>query len=278
MSGTWSYDDLLNEAKSAGAWPEDWYPVQIIAADASTTSTGKDALKLNVRVLNGAYMGKSIERTLSIQPEHPNLLRQFFDIVRGFGITDEWLRQLGTQGLGPLASALPGRIGEVKLIQRPFNDRMSNDIVNARPAAANAAGAVPVGVPTPAPMTAPPAAAAPAPVAAPPAAPPVAPPAAPPVAQPAPVQFQQPPAAVPPPPVPVQAPAPVPGQATQEAAAHVATADEQWAQFQAFQAMQAAAQAAPAPSSATPAPAAAVAPAQVTPPPPPPPAPPGMPV
>ena len=147
MTTEWTYEELLTEAKTGGAWPEGWYAVQVASADPKMGGTGRHQLALELRVLNGAYMGKTLTRTLSIVPEHPNLLRQFFDIVRGFGLTDDYLKQLGNAGLEPLAQVLVGRVGEVELVHRDFNGRASNDIANARPAAANTAGVVPVGVP-----------------------------------------------------------------------------------------------------------------------------------
>lgn len=294
---SWDYQTLLNEAKAASAWPAGDYDMQIVECDATVTSTGKDALTIKLRALNGPYMGKHVSRMLSISTDSPVALDIFFRVIRGFGLTDEYLVSLDQQGdakLQMLAQVLMGRTGRVSLVQKPFNGRMQNDIGNVAPLAPGTAGTVPVGVvpqtaapaplPTPAAAPPPPPVAAPAPAAVPQAAPPVAPPPPPPAA---------PPATPPPPAAPPAAPAQVPGQATQEAAAYVATADQpavaadpaaaQWAQFQAWQAQQAAAQQAappvapPAPPAPVAAPAPAAAPIPV-PAPPPPPAPPGMPV
>jgi hypothetical protein len=87
-----NWKDLQKTAKEATeAIPPGDYLVQVESAEYAEASTGKDMIKLKVRILEGAYKGRPIFTNLVLAPESGFALNLFFARIMGLGVTQSHL-------------------------------------------------------------------------------------------------------------------------------------------------------------------------------------------
>lgn len=196
-----SWDELLEQAGDAvpdsfEPLPESDYDLEVVEVSHSMTKKvpSNNMWTIQSKVVGGQFNNRRIWDRVVLTADNQKALPFFFMKMGAMGLNREYFAQKPTNE--HITAALRGRRFRARIVQKPYQGEMKNEIgkylaptaATAVPAAATA----PTGVPAP-PM---PAAAAPPPPPAPaaaPAAPPVAPPAAdpyaaPPAAPPAPVQ------------------------------------------------------------------------------------------
>jgi len=215
------------QASSFEPAPAGNYLVRIHSTEAKSSKEGKPQIEVHLKIAEGPYEGKKIRDWWTLTLDKEDALAMFFAKCAAFGIGADFITSLPRGTMAPLAQALVGRMARADLIIDTYNDRKNNKIksatpVDGQPPVVPLAGAAPGYAPGPAPASAPPMGpppGGPSPVA---SAPPAAyQPQPAPMAPPAPVGV---PAGAVAPPGPAQAPPPIqPGQATQSAAAYVAS-------------------------------------------------------
>jgi hypothetical protein len=209
---TIDFGKALQDAKGASfeALPIGDYDVEVVKAEATTSSNGKPMIKTTMRVVSGPYEKRPIINNFVMSLENPQAVAIFFRHMKCFGLTEDFFASMGAQGsLDSVASALVNRRARLTLGHREWQGETRNEVKSVKPYTGAPPAMAPGGPSMPAgPATLPPrpVTAQPAPVAAPL---PPAPPAAAPVATPAPVAPPQPPPAAPVQSVP-QPPAPAP--------------------------------------------------------------------
>lgn len=197
-SVNWSQLQSAAAEASFDPVPPSTYDVYVHQAEATTSSTNKDMIKVVFKIENGPYAGKSIFNQFVLSPDNNNALSFFFRHMRALGLGQEFFA--ANPSMGQVASALQGRRARLNVGIRTWNEQEQNDVkavlpplgegvavppanlagmpqvAAARPVAASpspspAAAPVPspAYVPPPAPPAPPVTAPAPAPVAAPPA-------------------------------------------------------------------------------------------------------------
>jgi hypothetical protein len=122
----YDFQQLLAEAKTAGAWEAGDYHLEIEDATAESGQVPSIKLKLRCHGPEGRYKGKAITHRLRMDPAQPFSLQAFFDVVKGFGIGEQFIGSVNN--LGPIATELRGRQGMVTLTSREYNGRTFNDI------------------------------------------------------------------------------------------------------------------------------------------------------
>lgn len=205
MTDGTTWDELMAQAgdavvESYAPLPENDYNLEIVDASFTRTkSTNKKMWKVQTKVIGGEFNNRRIFDQLVLSPENDTAVSIFFSQMNVLGLTRDYFKSNPTDEA--IAAAMKGRQFKAKVIQKPYQGEVKNEIKRY---------IAPLAVASPPGASAPPAPAAPAAVA-PPVAPPVA--AAPPVpapAAPAPAPVaEQPVAPAPPAPAPA-APAPSP--------------------------------------------------------------------
>lgn len=111
------FKDLIAAASEAKfvVIPAGDYPVRVRDASATKSSTGKDMLKLAVKVIGGPHNDASILTQQTLSPENPAAVAMFLKFLDSFGITEDWLAELppredGGPNMGTVAAALKGRV------------------------------------------------------------------------------------------------------------------------------------------------------------------------
>jgi hypothetical protein len=157
--------------------PNGDYDVEVEKATPTTASTGKKMFKITFRVTDGPYAGKRAFDNLVLVTDNANALSWFFQKMGTMGLDQAYFAGNPTDDL--IASALVGRKLRVKLSQRTWQGKVSNEVKQYMPASggpqvATAAAGVPAPPAVPG-ASVPPAGAAPAAQPQAPAAPPAPP-------------------------------------------------------------------------------------------------------
>lgn len=204
MTDGTSWDELMAQAGDAvtdsyAPLPENDYNLEVVEASFTMTKKvpSKKMWKIQAKVVGGEFNNRRVFDNLVLSPESDKALGIFFSQMNVLGLNRDYFKTKPTDEA--IAAALKGRQFKAKIIQKPYQGEIQNEI--KRYIAPLAASQPPGGVPAPA---APAATAPPVPAPAAPAAPPAAP-----AAPPAPAPVAQQPAAPAPAPAPA-APAPSP--------------------------------------------------------------------
>lgn len=201
-----SWDQLLEQAGDTISdqyepLPVDTYNLEVVEASHTITKKAppRDMWKVQAKVVDGKYKNRRIFANVILDPASEGGLKYFFQKMGAMGLNREYFSTKPSNDA--ISGALKGRSFRGKIIQRPYQGEIQNDIDRFLPASTSAVPAAPGGPVPPAASAPAPAPQAPAPA---PAAPPAAAPAAP---APAPVAPAPEPAAAPQPPA---EPAPAP--------------------------------------------------------------------
>lgn len=225
MTNSFSFADLLNEAKSASfdVLPDGMYDVEIAEANPVAASTGKPMVKVRLKVLTGPHAGTTIfdQHTLSV--DNPKALAMFFRKMSALGLGEQFFATLPSHGtpeqiMTPVAQAMLGRRARVSVTSEPWPKGQTEQRQNRVGMYSAASGQTQGGAPGLPGLPGLPSALPTAPAGLPTAAAPIATPAAAPSAVPAPIPAPIPapaPVAAPPAPAPIPAPvaAPTPAPA-----------------------------------------------------------------
>jgi hypothetical protein len=222
-----NWADLAQQANSEYVpIPVSSYNAIVESAEATQSSTGKLMFVLRMKVVGGAYEGRTFRHNVVLSTNTPQSIDRFFKNMEALGLPRHFFQQQPQPSNEMVAQKLVNAMVNVDISHRPYNGRLTEDVSDMRAAQGSGGmGMIPTGVPDTAPggipvPQVPQVSPAPVPQAPMPPAPPVMAPA--PVAPPVPVQpelqYVQPqevpqapvvyaqPVAPPAPPVPVAAP------------------------------------------------------------------------
>lgn len=133
---TTPFSELIEQAKEVAfkIIPAGKYPVICKDCSAVKSSTGKDMLKLSLRVVGGPYEKSSLLANQTLSPENPAAVAIFLKFLNSFGVTEEWLAELppredGGPNFGAVAAELKGKtaIAEVGIHEWNGEDRNGVD-------------------------------------------------------------------------------------------------------------------------------------------------------
>lgn len=134
MSST-PFGDLLKQAAEAKyvVVPANDYMVVVKDASAVKSSTGKDMIKLSVKILAGPFKGSGILTQQTLSPDNPAALNIFFRFLEAFGIDEEFLnglpaREDGGPNIPAVAAALKGRAAVAAVDISQWNDEDRNGV------------------------------------------------------------------------------------------------------------------------------------------------------
>jgi hypothetical protein len=132
---TTPFKDLIAAAAEAKytVIPANDYPVRVRDANATKSSTGKDMIKLAVKVIGGPHADASILTQQTLSPENPAAVAIFLKFLNAFGITEDWLAELpprddGGPNIAAVAAALKGRVAIAVVDVHQWNDEDRNGI------------------------------------------------------------------------------------------------------------------------------------------------------
>lgn len=216
-----SWDQLLEQAGDTISdeyepLPVDTYNLEVVEASHTITKKAppRDMWRVQAKVVDGKYKNRRLFANVILDPASEGGLKYFFQKMGAMGLNREYFATKPSNDA--ISGALKGRAFRGKVIQRPYQGEIQNDIDRFLPPASSATPAPGGFTPPPAAAAAPPQAAPPAP--APAAAAPPVPAPTPPAPAPEPVQAPQQPAEPAPAPA---APAPAPEQPQQSQAGAV---------------------------------------------------------
>lgn len=113
---TTPFSELIKQAAEAKyvVVPNDDYAIAVKSCTDIKASTGKDMLKLSVKVLVGPHQGASLITQQTLSPENPAAIAMFLKFLDSFGLDEEFLaalppREDGGPNLKAVAAALVGR-------------------------------------------------------------------------------------------------------------------------------------------------------------------------
>jgi hypothetical protein len=180
MTDGTSWEELMDQAGDAvtetyAPLPENDYNLEVVEATFGMTKKvpSKKMWKIQCKVIGGEYNNRRVFNNLVLSPESDQALGIFFSQMNVLGLSRDYFKSKPSDEA--IATALKGRQFKAKIIQKPYQGEIQNEI--KRFIAPLAASTPPGGTP-PAPA-APAATAPPVPAPAAPAAPPAAAPAAP---------------------------------------------------------------------------------------------------
>lgn len=171
-----SWDDILEQAGDAVAdsyepLPVDTYDLEVVEATHSITKKAppRDMWRIQTKVTSeGKYKNRRVFTSVLLDPSNEGGLKYFFQKMGAMGLNREYFQSRPTNDA--ISGSLKGRSFRGKIIQKPYQGEIQNEIDRFLPPSQQA-GPGP-GAPTPPPAAAAPAAPAPAAPAAPaPAAP-----------------------------------------------------------------------------------------------------------
>lgn len=160
MSTGIEWDDLIKNSSTAfDPLPEGDYDVTVVESSAATTQTGKDMVKLKMRVDSGPHANRHVFNQHVLSTDNPNALSFWFQHMAAYGLTKDWFATT-KPSIERIAAEIGGKRVRVTLDTRDWNGQKRNNVKSIKPAV----GPPPVGgVPSPAPSGGPGTSPAPAP-------------------------------------------------------------------------------------------------------------------
>lgn len=134
MSST-PFADLIKQAAEAKytVIPIADYAVIVRDSNATKSTTGKDMLKLAVKVVLGPYKDSSILTQQTLSPENPAAVAIFMRFLDAFGLDEGFLvdlppREDGGPNMAAVAAALKGRVAMASVGVHEWNGEDRNDV------------------------------------------------------------------------------------------------------------------------------------------------------
>lgn len=163
MSINWN--ELIEQSKESAQdfepLPNDDYDVEVVGCEAQTSQGGKPMFSLQLAVVGGPYNNRRVWDRLVVSAENPNAMGFFFRKCAALGLDQQFFASNPTPET--IANALVGKRARVKLGQREYNGRTSNEVKSYAKPSAEAAGPGPSAAVQAAPATGPAPAPAPSP-------------------------------------------------------------------------------------------------------------------
>lgn len=144
IMATARFSDLMRAAEDAGFsnCPPGTYDVKVVAAEAKSTSAGKDMIVVKFEIIGGPHGGRKVPNNFVISPENANALGFFFRHMRALGLDNTYF------GSNPspqqLAQDLVGRTCRIEVGTRTWNGEEREDVKKIMPSAGVPAPSVPV--------------------------------------------------------------------------------------------------------------------------------------
>jgi len=136
---TTPFGKLIEQAAEAKytVVPAGLYNVICTEASATKSSTGKDMIKLRVKVVTGPHKNATILTQQTLTPDNPAAVAMFLKFLDAFGLDEEFLRALppredGGPNFAAVASALKGRAAVAEVDVHQWNDEDRNGVKKFR--------------------------------------------------------------------------------------------------------------------------------------------------
>ncbi len=146
--GQISYDDLLQSYEDSGIslCPVGTHDVKVIKAEYGQTSTGRDQFVVTYELVGGPNAGRTLRHWMTIVPEYPGLVRQWFMQMEAMGLDKAYFQAKPTNE--KVCADLVGRTCRIEVGRRPkrggSGDEETEDIKKVSPPLDGAAAPVPV--------------------------------------------------------------------------------------------------------------------------------------
>lgn len=129
------WDEWLKAADETGfsPIPVGTYDMYVDSCTAAQSSSGKNMLKLTLKVESGPHEGSRVFTNMVISPESPAALGFLIRKLNALGLDREYLSE--NPSLEKIASDLENRRCVAEVVQREFGGSMRNDINSVRPPA-----------------------------------------------------------------------------------------------------------------------------------------------
>lgn len=152
---TINWAELQGQAADFKVLPPNDYPVIITKAEAVKAQTGKDMIKVTMKVEGGPHDGRAVYNNFVLSPENPNALGMFFKQMALFGMDASYFAQ--NPSLELVAEHLVGKRCTVAIKTRVWQGSEQSNVDAVKPYNPGLSGASPggPGIPTPPPPSAP---------------------------------------------------------------------------------------------------------------------------
>lgn len=127
-----SFSDLLKAAEDAGFsnCPPGTYDVRVAAAEAKSTSAGKDMIVVKFEIIGGPHGGRKIPNNFVISPENANALGFFFRHMRALGLDGAYFGQ--DPSPQKVAADLVGKTCTIEVGTRTWQGEEREDVKQIR--------------------------------------------------------------------------------------------------------------------------------------------------
>lgn len=148
------YDAYGDDLKGR-AFPKGTYEMRVASAVPKTTSTGKQAIVVNLEFTKGPYRGKKVPEQMTWSPENEVAARIFANSLAMMGATTEWIRATKPK-MEQICARITGQLVEVDLTEDEWQGQERNRVRFKKNLGKPAGAATPtLGDPTPAAAAAP---------------------------------------------------------------------------------------------------------------------------
>jgi hypothetical protein len=131
--------DILPKAK---------YTMQVVSAEATTSSTGKTMFKTKLQVIAGPKTGSTVFNNITMTTDNKKALFMFFQNMEALGASRDYLMQQPAPAPAQVAAKLVGAVAEVEIDHRPYNGVDRENVKSMKAVQGGLAG-VPASAPGP---------------------------------------------------------------------------------------------------------------------------------
>lgn len=129
--GEYNWGQMQQEATTI---LEGEFPVTVVNSDAVLSSTGKDMIKVAVKIESGTYAGRKLHTQFTISPESPGAMRMFFSHMNVFGLDNAFFNSIAGQPPAVIAAALDGRRAIAVVVKDVYQGTEREKITAWKPA------------------------------------------------------------------------------------------------------------------------------------------------
>lgn len=127
--------------------PKGKYTMQVVSAEATTSSTGKTMFKTKLQVVQGPKTGSTVFNNITMTTDNKKALFMFFQNMAALGASKEFLTQQPAPAPAQVAAKLVGNVAEVEIDHRPYNGVDRENVKSMKALAGGAASVAGPSVP-----------------------------------------------------------------------------------------------------------------------------------
>lgn len=147
MTETVNWAAMMDESADAFELvPEGQYTVEVEAAEATTSSTGKLMYKLKMSIVEGKYTGETLFNNIVLTPDNKKAMAMFFINMDALGISSQFLRQSPTPSPEQVAQKMIGARAKAEVTHQEYQGVKRENVKSIAKLAGNKAplGGAPV--------------------------------------------------------------------------------------------------------------------------------------